>query len=233
MVLADLERMLIILPSLNFTGVIIYIPAVQPYNQLVMSGERKVAAFIGWSPHFGRATSLRNSVNLKYSSAAFSQLLQVDLSTGSMSSLLVVVLLCILLFSVIQGVEEERFIPDECFQIGVTCVRKQERMWMVDDIPHYWGSVLTFTGGAVTTSGNMDENRGVAHDNNEIRVGSALLTNMSPEWSRLFDNITLDVLKHDSTNIRVASPVDDSIASMINFVLHTGIYEYILYMCLK
>ena len=142
-----------------------------------------------------------------------------------MGRLLIPLLLIVVsaLFGVHGFEEDERFIPDECFVIGTTCVRAQERMWLVNGIPHYWGSVLTFTGGALNNNNGVDNEDSAFHHRKDVKVTEiALAATMTSEWSNLSKDVTLDILRHDHSMIRTANPIDDSIHSVVKFTLNTG-----------
>ncbi len=137
--------------------------------------------------------------------------------------LLVLILLIGLLIRVNgydYGFDDEKFIPDECFEIGSTCVRADERMWLVNGRRHYWGQVLTFAGGV--SSRDIDNKDCAIDHGKDVLTGNVLIESMTPEWSRVSEGVNLNILRHDNTSLRLANPIDDSIHSTVNFVLNTG-----------
>jgi hypothetical protein len=91
-------------------------------------------------------------------------------------------------------------------------------MWMVDDIPHYWGNVLIATGGILGTNylgDNID-------DNSIIVTSAPLPTTTTPEWSNAFAGKVLDVIPNDFTEIEVSNPMDSSMTRKAKFILATG-----------
>lgn len=57
-------------------------------------------------------------------------------------------------------------------------------MWMVDNIPHYWGSVLTASDGI---GRGYTEASDQYCSSNVVVVGSPLLSTLTPEWSNIYN----------------------------------------------